>query len=268
MATERARRDADAAMQAAMESEAAIVAEAADVRGDAELTGALFMKLRPLLRRPIPDAFIVSTPSVKGKPYDSTGVKSVQVLSDRMDAVLTPFWWWEEIHYFGDDYERGGNLCEVTVHVGVPGERPLFSRTSRGGVNQASTLGNRYKGSYTNAAKRAFAAVGPGHEIYLGAADLDPDTNPDAAKQQERSAATPAAAPLPPNIEGAVTLAQDAVKRGFVPKEELLVRLQALGAGDTSSVTHALAGLPEESVELVRSQLADLIAAGEEAAHA
>jgi len=143
-----------------------------------------------------------------------------------MDAVLTPLWWWEEVRYFGDeDYEKGGTLCEVTVHVGVPGEKPLFSRTSRGGVNQASTLGNRYKGSYTNAAKRAFAAVGPGHEVYLGAADLDPDTNEDAANQQGR-AETPADARLTEPQRQRVLAA---FAEAGVPDEEIVLFLRAVG---------------------------------------
>jgi hypothetical protein len=242
----------NAALAAAILHEQAIADEAAQIRGDeTDLTTALFMKLWPLLRKPIPEAFIVTTGIVKGKPYESTGVKSVQVLSGRMDAVLTPCSWWEEIHYFGDDvdYERGGNLCEVTVHVGVPGEKPLFSRSSRGGVNQASTLGNRYKGSYTNAAKRAFAAVGPGHEIYLGAADLDPDTNPDAAKQQDR--------PVPAE-EMKLTDAQRQrvlvafVDAGIADDElQLFLRSVGLDSADDMQLSHALA-LREKLDEHIR----------------
>jgi hypothetical protein len=253
----------EAGLDEAIRSEEEIAARAAEIRGDnSELTPDLFLKLWPLLKEPIPSGFIRSVGVTEGKPYASTGVRSEQVLIDRMNNVLTPLWWWDEV-----EWSEEGKVAEVTICVGTLGGDVLLKRSSRGGVNRGSTLGNVFKGSKTNAAKRAFAAIGPGHEVYLGAADLDPDTNEDAAKQQERSVGS-TAPPLPTNIEGAVTLAADAVKRRFIAKEELLVRLQALGAGDTSSVTHALAGLPEETVDLVRSQLADLIAAGEEAAHA
>lgn len=171
----------------AIAHEAEIATEATGIRGEArELTLDLWNRLRPLLLKPIPGAFIVSTTSGKGKPYASTGVKSVHVLTGRMDAVLTPFWWHERVEYLGDGADRG-KLCRVEVLVGGDPERPVFRRESYGGVNQASTIGNLYKGSYTNAAKRAYASVGPGHHVYMGAADLDPDTDADAAKQQAAS---------------------------------------------------------------------------------
>jgi hypothetical protein len=188
--------ETDPALVAAIQSEQKIADEAATIRA-AHSDGddrALFDKLYPLCRRPIPSGFIVTSGSTQGKPYDSTGVKSVQVLFDRMDNVFGPLWWRERVKYVGGEGEsdRGvpkeGRLAVVTIDVGPDKENPLFSRSSRGGVNQASTVGNLYKGTYTNAAKLAFARVGPGHEIYLGAADYDPDTNADAAKAQERSA--------------------------------------------------------------------------------
>ena len=92
----------------------------------------------------------------------------MQVLIDRMNNVLTPLGWWYEVEYLLDG-EDHGKLAEVTVSVGNRGSEPLVTAVSRGGVNQASTIGNRFKGSETNAAKRAFAQIGPGHEVYLGA---------------------------------------------------------------------------------------------------
>lgn len=166
---------------AAIASEQAIADEAAEIRGDTtELTAELYLKLLPLLRRPIPEGFIESIPAVKGKPYESTGIKSVQVQFDRMDNVLTPLWWDEEVAY-----EKDGALCHVTVYVrqGKDG-RVLSQRSSMGGVNQASTVGNLYKGSYTNAAKVAFARTGPGHEVYVGVTDLDPDVHEPSANAQ------------------------------------------------------------------------------------
>lgn len=176
----------DPALAEAIAYEQQIAEEAAAIRGDAqELTPELYMKLWPLLRRPIPAGFIQTVPQTTGKPYDSTGIKSVQVCIDRMDNVLTPLWWRDEV-----EYENDGKLATVTVVVGGGGnlQAPLVKRSSRGGVERGSTTGNVYKGSYTNAAKLAFARVGPGHEVYLGATDFDPDVDPDAAEQAEREA--------------------------------------------------------------------------------
>jgi hypothetical protein len=167
-------------LAAAITHEEAIRAEAEAIRGDAsELTPALLRKLRPLLRKPIPSAFIQSVGVVKGKPYESTGIKSVQVQMDRLDNVLGSDWW-GYTRTFHDD----GRLCEVVAWVGSDPERPLVRRDSFGGVNQASTTGNLYKGSFTNAAKPCFARLGPGWEVYVGATDFDPDTDAEAAQAQ------------------------------------------------------------------------------------
>jgi hypothetical protein len=166
-------------MVVALAYEQAIADEATAIRDDAaELTPELFMKLWPLLKRPIPAGFIQTVGKVEGKPYASTGVRSVQVQIDRMNNVLTPLWWWDET-----EYEQEGKLATVTVFVGEASKGLiLVERSSRGGVQRGTGIGNLYKGSYTNAAKRAFAAIGPGHEVYLGATDLDPDVDEDAAK--------------------------------------------------------------------------------------
>lgn len=172
-------------LAAAIAYEEAIAIDAAEVRGEAkELTPQLLMELWPLLRRPIPEPLIQHVPPTKGKPYESTGVRSVQVQIDRMDRVLTPLWWWEESNYSED-----GMLCHVRVFVGSDRERPLYSRDSWGGVEQGSTRGNIRKGSFTNAAKLALARVGPGWEIYVGATDLDPDVDRDLAEQAKGEAA-------------------------------------------------------------------------------
>lgn len=181
-------------LAAAVRAEQLLTDEAAKIRGDEELlTPTLFDQLYPLLVEPIPRAYVQTTPAVKGKPYVSTGIRSVQVQVNRLNNVLGPRWWWDVA-----EYQDGGKLCTVTVFVGNarlresadnplrrdggPGDvvrDVLVSRSCTGGVNQGSTLGNVYKGSYTNAAKRAIALLGPGHEVYSGAIDLDPDVNPD-----------------------------------------------------------------------------------------
>lgn len=185
----------NSALSDAFIHEQEIADEAEAIRGDTvELTPELFLKLWPLLKRPIPSAFIETIGVVKGKPYESTGIKSVQVSIDRMNNVLTPLWWWDV-----PEYEDDGKLATVTVYVGNRGigdepDHVMASGTSRGGVAQGSSTGNIYKGSYTNAAKLAFARLGVGHEIYLGAADFDPDTNKDVADQQQEGAGAPAQA--------------------------------------------------------------------------
>ena len=164
------------------------------IRGEETvLTPALLSKLLPLLRKPIPQGFIVTTEATKGKPYKSTGIKSLQVQVNRLDNVLGPMnWSWLTT------WEQEGRLAEVVAHIwqGHDEDRiALVTRRARGGVNQASTTGNLYKGSETNAAKLCLARLGVGWEVYVGATDFDPDVDPDAAEQQ-------ASAPKITRIEG------------------------------------------------------------------
>jgi hypothetical protein len=173
-------------LQQAIESEQTIAQDAEAIRASKPLDAALLGKLMPLLRKPIPSGFIVTTGVVTGKPYESTGVKSMQVQVNRMDAVLGATNWGWRTEWFDD-----GKVAEVTVWIG-PEDAPLVRRAARGGVKQASTQGNLYKGSETNAGKLAFARVGPGWEVYVGAADLDPDVSEDAAKAQAGAPDEPA----------------------------------------------------------------------------
>lgn len=240
------------ALAEAKQAEAVIAAKAAEIRGAAtELDPELFLKLRPLLREPIPSAFIKYVPRLeKGKPYESTGVRAVQVQIDRMDNVLTPLWWFADEEYFNE-----GKLARVTVTVGTP-EKPLFSRSSYGGVDRGSTTGNVYKGSYTNAAKPAFARVGPGYEIYLGAADLDPDVNEQIAEQASKGAGN--GQPASP-AEIGPGIASKLVDRAWkVPAAKEAFRLAASHAaggkdvGDCSTkkgAVEGIAGLTYEQAE-------------------
>jgi hypothetical protein len=168
------------AMEAAIASEAEIADRAKEIRkGESSLTESLFMDLWPLLCKPIPEGFLSTVPKTTGKPYDSTGVRSVQVQIDRMNNVLSPPWWNDRV-----EYHENGKLAHVTIVVGYSSMNlmPVLTREAWGGVDRGSTLGNVYKGSYTNAAKLAFARVGPGHEIYIGTTDFDPDVNKQVAK--------------------------------------------------------------------------------------
>lgn len=169
-----------AAYDAAVKAEAEIAELAAAIREDAtELDAALFLKLAPLLRVPIPEGFLIEATAGTGKPYASKGIRSVQVCVDRMDAVLTPLWW-----HYEHAYEQDGKLCLVTVNIGALGGPVLVSRSSYGGMNRGSTEGNLFKGTFTNAAKRAFALVGVGASVYTGATDYEPDVDPAAAREQ------------------------------------------------------------------------------------
>lgn len=172
--------------------EQGIADEAAKIRAAAEevkMDRALFMQLWPLLIRPIPEGFLSTVGVVTGKPYESTGIRSVQVQKNRMDNVLGPMWWTDVPVHHAD-----GKLCHVAVTVHDSDGAVLVTRGAWGGVDRSNTLGNLYKGSYTNAAKQAFAQVGPGREVYIGVTDYDPDVDADAANQQGRPSA-PAAQP-------------------------------------------------------------------------
>jgi hypothetical protein len=168
------------ALAEALRTEQEIADQAAAIRADqVGLDRSLFAKLYPLLRKPIPTGFIQSVGQVTGKPYESTGIKSVQVQIDRMNNVLGPDNWCDEV-----EYHENGKVARVRVRV--QGVDLLIDREGWGGVDRGSTLGNIYKGSYTNAAKLAFARLGPGHEVYLGATDLDPDVHESVAKEQSK----------------------------------------------------------------------------------
>lgn len=174
----------------ALAAEAAIGQRAKEIRGATTgLDAKLFDQLWPLLCEPIPPAFIQTVGRVEGKPYASTGIRSVQVQVDRMNNVLTPRCWWYE-----EEHELEGKLCRVSIFIGnrshpLGGGGPLAQASSYGGVSRGSSIGNVYKGSFTNAAKLAIARLGPGHEVYVGATDLDPDVSSEVAaeagKQEE-----------------------------------------------------------------------------------
>jgi hypothetical protein len=164
--------------------EQALADKAAAIRGEALDVGPkLLLELWPLLRAPIHPDHLEHVEAVKGKPYDSTGVRSLQVQIDRMDNVLGPLsWGWRTV------WSEQGTLAKVRVWIGpaepqAPGDC-LVIREAYGGVDRGSTKGNVYKGSETNAAKLAFARMGPGHEVYLGQADLDPDVSKAVAEAQ------------------------------------------------------------------------------------
>lgn len=167
-------------LEQAISDEYQLAQVASQIRGDAKfLDRPLLQRLYDLLRQPIPAAFIQNVGKVKGKPYDSTGIKSVQTQIDRMNNVLGVGNWG-----ISEEYANDGKLCKVTARVYGEGGEVIAERTSFGGVDYANSLGNLYKGSFTNAAKLALARLGPGHEVYIGIEDFDPDTSADAAGEQ------------------------------------------------------------------------------------
>lgn len=212
----------------AIAKEQVIAHTAKGIRADAvDLTPELFLKLAHLLREPISEGFIVATPAVSGKPYESRGIKSLQVQIDRMDAVLTALHWGWKTEYLQD-----GKLAHVTIWIGRP-DQPLVMRTARGGVDRANTSGNLFKGSETNAAKLAFARIGPGHEVYLGATDLDPDVSADAAKAQDGPAEVEAkklTAEQVENLAKSVTVAE--------LDDHLPAKLRAFGVSTIAELTY------------------------------
>lgn len=226
-------------LEEAVRVETDIAARAAAIRGDDfdGLTPKLFLALWPLLKEPIPQGFIQSLGRLTGKPYHSTGIKSVQVQIDRMNNVLTPLGW-RETTYYEDD----GRLAHVRVEVVGDTGKVLTFRESRGGVNQASTVGNLYKGSYTNAAKLAFARLGPGHEVYVGVTDLDPDVHEQTAEAQ-RPRTNGAPAPLPASDLPLSDEQRGRVVAAFTEAgvEDMSTFLMAAGVDSTDELTAASA---------------------------
>ena len=233
-------RSAKAILAEAIESEKDIATRAKGIRnGSADLTRELFLELWPLLREPIPEGFLSTVPKQTGKPYDSTGITSVQVQITRMDNVLTPLWWWDKVEYHDE-----GCLARVRVGVNGYGEKPLYAREAWGGVDRGSTKGNIYKGSYTNAAKPAFARIGPGWEVYVGATDLDPDVSAQAAKAAAK--ASRSSEPSGPRL-----LTDD-------EREKVLVTIEQAGGGaDRVALLLGAVGV-EDAAELTTAHAFEL----------
>lgn len=247
-----------AAAEAARDYEEQIAQEAKAIREEAlkttpaglgkgrlfpTLTRDIFDKLYPLLCKPIHEAHIQTVGKLTGKPYESTGISSVQVQIDRMNNVLTPLWWRDEA-----DYSEGGKLCKVTVQVGDSQSKPMIERSSYGGVDRGSSLGNIYKGSYTNAAKLAFARLGPGREVYLGTTDLDPDVDQELAEDAGQRKAAPGGS-IGPEI--AKTIVDNAWKVDEAKKNFRLAASHEAGSdvGDCSTKAKAQAAIEGLSFE-------------------
>lgn len=177
---------------------------------DGTLTVPLLLELEVLLREPIDPKYIERTPPTSGKPYESTGVKSVQVQVDRMNDVLGAAHWRSLIHY-----AEGGTVCKAVVVVGnnlvdakldaegnlERGDADiLVVRDGWGGHSRGSGKGDILKGAETNTLKRVIARVGPGCDIYRLDYDLDthghgPEYQPGAAAAAEAQVGVKKATP-------------------------------------------------------------------------
>lgn len=247
--------EADLAERAAKARTSAERASAKRHDGEVVLDRQVVQKLAPYMREKIPDGFISEVSAGKGKPYPSKGVSSLQVQIDRMDAVWGLTWWGWRTEWID------GNLAEVTVWIGESEDRALVKRSARGGMNGGSTVGNHFKGTETNAGKMAFARIGPGHEVYIGATDFDPDTDEEAAEAQahtvdDRVAAIARAAGE--HVAEIATLWETVKKQA--DNEDKVVRdfklwLGANMAVSTSSMSKAFAELTPAQVPAVKGWL-------------
>ena len=180
----------------AAQAAAAVAQEAADggahlagladrakaIRGNdyaGSLTPALLIELGDLLRQPTPEKYVKYIPAVNpGKPYPSIGLNSSQFQIDAMNAVLgRPHW--RILRHYPD--AKDGFICKVVVIVGnqlaaasldhagelVVGDAEILAISEEwGAVKNATTPADAYKGSATNACKRAIAGFGPGADVY------------------------------------------------------------------------------------------------------
>ena len=190
-----AKASAEKKNDASLESPKSFLDRANDLRKthnyESALTPSLLRELEPLLYEPIPAKYIETTPPTKGKPYESTGVKSLQVQVDRMNEVLGVNHW-----RFLTHYEDNGMICKAVVVIGnnlsaleLDDRGKLVSAGALwntealpqvlgiaegwGGHKQGSHRGDVMKGSETNAVKRALARLGPAAHVYRQEFDLD-----------------------------------------------------------------------------------------------
>src|SRR5205823_2254304 len=129
---------------------------------------------------------------------ESTGIRSVQVQINRLNAVLGPCHWRKLLHYEGGGIEClahvvvGNKLaeCQLDEHGELLAcDADVIAHVQGwGGHERATTRGDMRKGAETNALKRCIAQLGPGQDVYC--LDIDEDHN-----------TTGEAAPAPAQIE-------------------------------------------------------------------
>lgn len=224
-----------AAYEQRIADEAHAIWDSASTQGEATLTPALYRRLRPLVRRPIPEGFIAEISAGKGKPYESRGIRSLQVQVDRLDNVIGEGNWDWSTRWLNE----AGTLTEVAVWIG-PESAPLVGpRRARGGVDRGSTLGNTHKASETNAAKLAFARLGVGHEVYVGLTDLDPDVSEDAMRVQGEGGGETVAIGEPPKLTPEQVERVEKGIDGAGLTEHLPMKLRSMGLESLAEATTA-----------------------------
>jgi hypothetical protein len=142
------------------------------------LTAKVLVALGEVLRRPTPGKYVQHIPRQPGKPYDSTGLTSSQYQICYMNAAFGRAHWRMLRHY---PTQRAGFLCKVVVIVGnnlvsasldadgelIVNKADVLALSEEwGSVTYAAAPGDAYKGSATNASKRALAAFGPGSDVF------------------------------------------------------------------------------------------------------
>lgn len=142
-----------------------------------KLTMPILSALEGLLNTPIPESYLEFSPKTEGKPYESTGLKAMQVQVDILNAVLGSGHWrlltfYKSEHIahcwliIGNDVHGTAKLSDDGESVEPNGAKILTSRDGWGGVKRSNHEGDGKKGSQTNAGKRAIAQVGPGSNVY------------------------------------------------------------------------------------------------------
>lgn len=190
------------------ESERADALDFADLRAQAtkiqkqqryrgRLTMPMLRALEDLLNTPIPEEYLLHSEKTEGKPYDSTGLKSLQVQVDIANAVLGGGHWRLLTHYktehvchawviIGNDVIRA-KLSDDGEEVLPEGADIFLTRDGWGGVKRSNHEGDGRKGAQTNASKRALAQAGPGSNVYR--LDFDEELVDGAAPAGEPAAA-------------------------------------------------------------------------------
>jgi hypothetical protein len=155
---------------------AATIRAAHDYNGT--LTAPMVVDLTGVLHEPTPARYVKHIPATEGKPYESTGLNSAQFQIDLMNAGYGRAHWRVLRHYPAG---KDGFICKVVVVVGnnlvaatldtagelVAGDAEILAISEEwGSVKNASSPADSYKGSATNAIKRALAAFGPGSDVF------------------------------------------------------------------------------------------------------
>ncbi len=291
---EQAQKAADAAEQNGAAVDTKSQTELRELREEAEkikaeneykgnLTADIFNALQELLYRPIPARFIKHTPPGQGHQFEQTGVKSVQVQLDRLNAVLGP-------QHFRPltMHTDGGTICKAVVVVGnnlqwaqldesgklvpytvipsggngavtVKEADVIAERHGWGGWKRGTQPGDVYKASETNALKRVLARFGPASEVYTQDFEDDPE---DTAPEIPVSVPQPQAQPEVPQ-QPAQSESGGQVQRGQPMSEDQAESALADLLNDDQHPLHklrndahqAMLDLPEKPPATVRLQL-------------